>query len=89
MDLPDKKINPVANLDNFALIDEISGLNNFLDNYMNVTNLPEVVKDRIRSRMFRYESAKPKEVALNEMREVLFGSGRWIYQPIIYLNKFP
>ena len=37
MDLPDKKRNPVANLDNFALIDEISGLNNFLDNYMNVT----------------------------------------------------
>ena len=39
--------------------------------------MPEVIKDRIKSRMFRYESEKPKEVALNEMREVLFGGGRW------------
>ena len=76
MDLPAKKHDPVMTLDDFALIDEISGLNNFLDNYMTTHDLPETVKDRIRARMFRYESEKPREVALNEMREVLFGGGR-------------
>ena len=77
MDLPDKSRDPVTSLDDFALIDEISGLTTFLDDYMKTNPVPEHIKDRIRSRMFRYESEKPKEVALNEMREVLFGSGRW------------
>ena len=63
-------------LNDFALIDEISGLNNFMDGYMTQTNLPETVKDRIRALMFRYEDEKPKEVALNEMREVIFGNNR-------------
>ena len=76
MDLPTKPVDPTTSLDNFALIDEICGLNNFLDNYMATHDLPETVKDRIRSRMFRYEGSKPKEIALNEMREVLFGAGR-------------
>ena len=34
MDLPEKKINPVMNTNDFALIDEVSGLTSFLDNFM-------------------------------------------------------
>ena len=63
-------------LNDFALIDEISGLNTFLDGFLSSHDIPETTKDRIRARMFRYNSEKPKEVALNEMREVIFGTGR-------------
>ena len=78
MDLEDKKkpVNRRITLNDFALIDEISGLNNFLEGYMKKQDLPETVKDRIRARMFTYESDKPKTVALNEMRETIFGNNR-------------
>ena len=73
MDIPPVKINPVMNLNDFALIDEISGFTLFLDNFMKTNEMPEHTKDRIKALMFRYDSEKPKEVALNEVREVLFG----------------
>ena len=78
MDLEDKKqpVNRQITLNDFALIDEISGLNHFLNGYMRQQNLPETVKDRIRARMFTYESEKPKEIALNEMRQSVFGNSR-------------
>ena len=76
MDIPEKNYTPVMSTNDFALIDEISGLNNFMDNFLKMNNLPETVKDRIRARMFRYESEKPKEIALNEIRDAIFGSGR-------------
>ena len=41
-----------------------------------MNDVPETVKARLRARMFKYDSEIPKEVALNEVREVLFGSGR-------------
>ena len=68
------KKNRKMDLNDFALIDEISGLNTFLNGYMTTQNLPEQVKDRIRARMFTYNSAKPKEVALNEMKNSIFGT---------------
>ena len=43
-----------------ALIDEISGLTDFLDNFMQAHNLPETKRDRIRARMFRYTGDKDK-----------------------------
>ena len=61
-------------LDDFALIDEISGLNMYLDNFMKTQNIPETVKDRIRTRMFTYSGAKPKDVAIQEMRIKLYGN---------------
>ena len=76
MDIPERKVHAVMNTNDFALIDEMSGFNNFLDNFMKTNEMPEHTKDRIRARMFRYNSDKPKEIALNEMREVLFGAGR-------------
>ena len=77
MDLPDKEVNTAMSLDDFALIDEISGLNTFLEGFLGSNDIPETVKDRMRARMFTYQSEKPKEVALNEMREVIFGGARW------------
>ena len=76
MDIPDHKVNAEMNLNDFALIDEISGLNNFLENHIKNQNLPETTIQRLRARMFTYESEKPKEIALNEIREVIFGAGR-------------
>ena len=76
MDLPDKEVETSVSLDDFALIDEISGLNVFLEGFMSSHDIPETAKDRIRARMFTYQSEKPKVVALNEMREVIFGGGR-------------
>ena len=64
------------NLNQFAVIDEICGLNNYLEGFLAMSDVPETVKGRIRARMFKYDSEVPKEVALNEMRETLFGSGR-------------
>ena len=54
MDLPHKPRDPTASLDDFALIDEISGLTTFLDDYMRTNPVPEHIKERIRARMFRY-----------------------------------
>ena len=76
MDLPSKKPDTSMSLNDFALIDEISGLNSYLDGFLSSHDIPETTKDRIKARMFRYNSEKPKEVALNEMREVIFGTGR-------------
>ena len=76
MDLPAKKREGVMDLNDFALIDEISGLNNFLENFLRQNNLPETTRQRIRARMFTYQSEVPKEIRLNEIREVIFGGGR-------------
>ena len=76
MDLPSKTPDTSMSLNDFALIDEISGLNSYLDGFLSSHDIPETTKDRIRARMFRYNSEKPKEVALNEIREVVFGTGR-------------
>ena len=76
MDLPTKKIDTKVDLDDFALIDEISGLNIFLEAHLRSQDIPETTKDRIRARMFTYQGEKPKEIALNEMREVIFGGAR-------------
>ena len=73
MDLPTKPVDTSVTLDDFALIDELSGLTPFLEGFLKTQDIPETVKDRIRARMFTYQSEKPKEVALNEMREVIFG----------------
>ena len=76
MDLPKREHNPVMNLNDFALIDEISGFNVFMENFMLSNEMPEATKSRMRAYMHTYDSEKPKEVALNEIREVIFGGGR-------------
>ncbi len=59
--------------DELALIDEISGLTNFLDNFLIQQNLPQVVRSRIESHINRYSGEKSREVAMNEMRIALMG----------------
>ena len=71
MDIPPRQVDKSITLNDLALLDEISGLNNFLEGFLKMNDLPETVKDRIRARMFKYESDVPKEIALNEIREVL------------------
>ena len=76
MDLPEKEKEIKMSLNDFALIDELSGLNNFLEGFLKNQDIPEHIRDRIRARMFVYEGEKPKEIALNELRMSIFGSGR-------------
>lgn len=61
-DIPDqsKSVANTITIDDFALIDELSGLNLYLENFMKVHKMPETTKDRIRARMVTYNGAKPK-----------------------------
>ena len=70
-----KRIDAIT-LDDFALIDELSGLNQYLENFMLSHNVPETVKQRIRARMLTYSGDKPKAIALNEMRLKIYGDQR-------------
>jgi hypothetical protein len=58
------------------LIDEMSGLNEYLDNFLSTHEIPETVKDRIRARMVRYSGDKTKDIAANELRNKIFGDQR-------------
>ena len=76
-DIPDiKDMTSAVTIDDFALIDELSGLNLYLENFMKIHNVPETVKDRIRARTLKYSGAKPKEVALQELRLKIYGDQR-------------
>lgn len=63
-------------VNDMALIDEVSGLNRFLDNFMLQHQLPEATKARIRAQMFEYNSPIPKDIALNQLRIDTFGNQR-------------
>lgn len=70
---PEPEDKSTITMDDIALIDELSGLNLFIDNFMTTNNLSEASRSRIESRLFRYSGEKPKEIALNEMRMKLYG----------------
>ena len=38
--------------------------------------VPETVKDRVKARMIRYSGVKSKDIAMNELRDKLFGNQR-------------
>ena len=63
-------------MDDFALIDEISGLNDFLRNHLKNEALSETQKERIRAHMIEYKGPKDKQIALNEISIAMFGDGR-------------
>ena len=71
-----KKTHGVVTQDDLALIDEISGLTDFLNNFMMNENLPETTREKIRGYMTEYKGEKPKEIALNEMSMAMFGDQR-------------
>ena len=72
---PKKHDRDITNND-FALIDEMSGLTDFLDNFMMAHNLPETKRDRIRARMHRYSGEKDKREAKQELYMSMFGDQR-------------
>ena len=71
-----KKTHGVITQDDLALIDEISGLTDFLNNFMMNQKLPETTREKIRGYMTEYKGEKPKEIALNEMAIAMFGDMR-------------
>jgi hypothetical protein len=77
-DIPEdqKGLIPAITIDDFALIDELSGLTDYLENFLMIHDIPETVKDRIRARMVTYSGDKPKEIALQELRVKLYGDQR-------------
>ena len=78
LDIPDQELSYKKQLkvDDFALLDEMSGLTMFMDNFLLTHRLPETTKERIRSRYLRYDGRKDKTVALNEMRMAMYGGSR-------------
>ena len=70
-----QKLKPIT-LNDLALIDEVSGLNEFLENVMMSQNFPETTKDRIRARMHQYSGPEPKAIALNRLSMDMFGNNR-------------
>ena len=63
-------------MDDFALIDEVSGLNDFLRNHMETQAMSETQKERIKAHMIEYKGTKDKAIALNEISMSMFGDGR-------------
>ena len=76
MDIPVRSRDPIVTLNDFAIIDELSGLTAFVDKFIIENNVPETVKERIEAHMYRYEGEEPKEVALNNMKNIMFGNQR-------------
>ena len=62
--------------DDLALLDELSGLTGFIDTFLSTHDLPLSMRSRLESRLFRYSGSKPKAIAMNELREKLYGGGR-------------
>ena len=75
-DIPERREQDIITMDDLALIDEMSGLTLFLDNFLSSHDVPETVKERIRARIVRYSGDKPKEIAMNELRNKMFGDQR-------------
>ena len=67
-----KKAQPITN-DELALIDELTGLNAYLDNLLSSSGAPEVIKDRIRVNMRKYSGTKEKQLAINDLMRELRG----------------
>lgn len=75
-ELPDEEPEAPITMDDFALIDEMSGLNKMLDDFMASTDMSEEQREKINARMIRYSGKKDKAIALNELRISMFGEQR-------------
>ena len=78
LDIPDKEMthSKQTTIDDFALLDEMSGLTMFMDNFLQSHHLPETTKERIKARYLHYDGDKNRVEALNEMRLAMYGSSR-------------
>ena len=71
-----KNVRRPVTMSDLAIIDEISGLNEFLENTMQTQKFSEAGKARVRARMHTYNSAQPKEERMNEISMEIFGNNR-------------
>lgn len=71
-----KEVNEGLTFDEMALIDEISGLTAYVDNYVQYNKLPIHVVSRLRSHVHRYTGEKSKEQIRFEMNQKLYGNSR-------------
>ena len=78
LDIPEKELSfkKQLKIDDFAILDEMSGLTTFMDNFLQTHHLPETTKERIRARYLHYDGKKPRAEALNEMRLAMYGGSR-------------
>ena len=76
-DLPVNEKKRPCTTNDFALIDEMCGLNEFLNNFMALHDMPETTKQRIRAHMHTYDGPLlEKEIALNDLKMSMFGNQR-------------
>ena len=70
-----RKVVPLTD-DVIGVIDELSGLNAFVDKFVDTNALPDTVKTKLTSQLHRYNGERPKEEVLHEIRDIIFGTGR-------------
>ena len=78
IDIPDEPLsyNKDLTIHDLALMDELSGLTTFMDNYLATHDMPETVKQKIRARYLHYTGKEDKTQALNRMRLAMYGPSR-------------
>jgi hypothetical protein len=62
LDIPDeeKTFKKDVTINDLALLDELSGLTGFLDNFLLTHDMPEAAKEKIRARVLRYQGPQDK-----------------------------
>ena len=63
-----------TNLDDLALMDELAGLPQFWDRVFDQLNVPVLLRQKMEARLLRYNGAKDKDIAMNELKMKLFGN---------------
>jgi len=78
LDIPEQEMSfqKQTTVDDFALLDEMSGLTLFLDNFLLTHKMPEATRERIAARYLHYEGKKDKTEAMNEMRLSMYSASR-------------
>ena len=59
--------------DDYAYIDETSGLTDFIEHYLGENQVPETIRAKLRSRVTPYTGTKSKETIAYEFHEKLMG----------------
>ena len=73
--IPEKKVDPLDTItvDDLAYIDEISGLKDFIEQYLRTANLPLNVESNFRSYINEYTGAKSKDQVRYEFYKKMYG----------------
>ena len=73
--IPEKKVDPLDTItvDDLAYIDEISGLKDFIEQYLRTANLPVNVESNFRSYINEYTGTKSKDQVRYEFYKKMYG----------------